>query len=80
MSEYDFKNHKEDFIKFTVLDYFDQPTQYRIFLYKDLAKNEYIIFLIDPLHLVIPDKVTRDANTYSRNKNNTICISTLHSK
>lgn len=46
MSEYDFKNHKEDFIKFTVLDYFDQPTQYRIFLYKDLAKNKYIIFLI----------------------------------
>ncbi len=80
MTDVDFENHKDDFIKFSVLDYFGQVTQYRIFLYKDLAKNKYIVFLVDPLHLVIPDKVTKDANTYNRNESNTICISTLHIK
>lgn len=33
MTDVDFENHKDDFIKFSVLDYFDQVTQYRIFLY-----------------------------------------------
>lgn len=80
MARIDFENHKNDFLKFSVLDYFGNVTKHRIFLYKDLTRGEYIIFLVDPLHLVIPDKSTKDANIYNKNKSNNICISTLHSK
>ena len=67
-----------DFKKYNILDAFELPTAYRIFFYKDIDRNEYIIFLIDPHHLVIPDKMTKKQNTYKKNENNNICISTFH--
>lgn len=67
-----------DFKKYNILDAFELPTAYRIFFYKDIDRNEYVIFLIDPHHLVIPDKMTKEQNTYKKNENNNICISTFH--
>ena len=67
-----------DFKKYNILDAFELPTAYRIFFYKDIDRNEYVIFLIDPHHLVIPDKMTKKQNTYKKNENNNICISTFH--
>lgn len=67
-----------DFKKYNILDAFELPTAFRIFFYKDIDRNEYVIFLIDPHHLVIPDKMTKEQNTYKKNENNNICISTFH--
>ena len=74
----DFNKFKSDFKKYNILDAFGLPTAYRIFFYKDIDRNEYVIFLIDPHHLVIPDKMTKKRNTYKKNENNNICISTCH--
>lgn len=74
----DFNRFKSDFKKYNILNAFGLPTAYRIFFYKDIDRNEYVIFLIDPHHLVIPDKMTKEQNTYQKNENNNICISTCH--
>lgn len=74
----DFNKFKSDFKKYNIIDAFGLSTAYRIFFYKDIERNEYIIFLIDPHHLVIPDKMTKEQNTYKKNENNNICISTCH--
>lgn len=52
-------------------------TGFRIFIFKDFTENKYKIFLIDPLHLVIPSAVQRRENTYDLNKGNSLCISRL---
>lgn len=74
----DLNKFESDFKKYNILDAFGLPTAYRIFFYKDIDQNEYVIFLIDPHHLVIPDKMTKEQNTYQKNENNNICISTCH--
>lgn len=74
----DFNKFESDFKKYNILDAFGLSTTYRIFFYKDIERNEYIIFLIDPHHLVIPDKMTKEQNTYKKNENNSICISIFH--
>lgn len=74
----DLNKFELDFKKYNILDAFGLPTAYRIFFYKDIDRNEYVIFLIDPHHLVIPDKMTKEQNTYQKNENNNICISTCH--
>lgn len=73
----DFHTIKDDIRKVNLLNSLNNSTQYRIFLYKEIEKNEYVVILIDPLHLVIPDKITRDNNIYKSNINNSICISSL---
>lgn len=78
LNQPDFDKFKNEFKKYNILDSLEQITKYRIFFYKDIIKNEYVIFLIDPHHLVIPDKLTKKQQTYQKNINNNICISTCH--
>ncbi|MBU0279296.1 MULTISPECIES: hypothetical protein [unclassified Gemella] len=75
ISEDDFLKFEDMFLKYNILDKLKMSTPYRIFLYKDFNKNKYIIFLIDPHHLVITDKKTRKNKVYKNNINNDICIS-----
>ncbi len=60
-----------DFIAFNNAEY---PQMY---LYKNIEKNEYLIFLIDPLHLAIPSEETLNDKVYINNRSNTICISDI---
>lgn len=51
----------------------NRPTSFRVFVI--LEANEYLVFLFDPLHLVITDEKTREDNVFEINKGNGICMS-----
>lgn len=51
----------------------DDSTALRVYLI--MEKDAYKIFLIDPLHLVIPSRWQRANKTFERNKANGLCMS-----
>lgn len=56
-------------------DYFSHATSLRLFIF--VEKDHYKLFLIDPLHLVIPSKVQKDKKTFKTNKGNSCCMSEI---
>ena len=77
LSVEDITKHLDDIHKVHIVDNFGTMTAYRIYLYKNIEKNEYLIFLIDPLHLAIPSEETLNDKVYINNRGNTICISDI---
>lgn len=69
--DYDFHSISKVRIK-TLLT---QSTGLRIYII--LKDNMYQVFLIDPLHLVIPSKYQAKNNVYETNKGNGMCMSTI---
>lgn len=53
------------------------PTGFRIFIFKDFETNQFKIFLLDPLHLVITSHIQRKEKTYINNRGNSMCLSEL---
>lgn len=51
----------------------NKSTPFRVFVI--LEDDKYLIFLLDPLHLVVPDTITRDNQVYEKNKGNGTCMS-----
>lgn len=67
------------FIKIRIKTSLNVTTAYRLFaFYDDNTYKKLCIFLIDPLHLVLPDKRTKEDNVYKNciGKND-ICMSTI---
>lgn len=74
VDENDFENLDRNICKARIKTAVGQSTGFRIFLYKDSKENKYKIFLLDPLHLVIPSRVQRTEKTYENNKGNGTCF------
>ena len=51
----------------------DKSTSFRIFVI--LEGDKYLVFLLDPLHLVVTDKRTREKKVFKNNKGNGTCMS-----
>ena len=51
----------------------DKSTSFRVFVI--LEGEKYLVFLLDPLHLVITDRRTRLDNVFIKNRGNGICMS-----
>lgn len=68
---------KGNIYKARIKDEVGMSTGFRIFIFKDFAEEKYKIFLLDPLHLVIPSRVQYRENTYINNRGNGVCISSL---
>lgn len=74
VKEDDLENLDKNVCKARIKTAVGQSTGFRIFLYLDSAENKYKIFLLDPLHLVIPSRVQRAEKTYENNKGNGMCF------
>lgn len=73
----DFQVYKDAIRKISIKDSLGRSTSHRIYFYKNRDSGEYVIFLIDPLHLVIPDAYTKSHKVYQKNVNNRLCISNI---
>lgn len=51
----------------------DKSTSFRVFVI--LEGDKYLVFLLDPLHLVITDRRTRENEVFNANKGNGKCMS-----
>lgn len=51
----------------------DKSTSFRVFVI--LEGDKYLVFLLDPLHLVITDRRTRENDAFNANKGNGKCMS-----
>lgn len=56
----------------------DKSTSFRVFVI--LEDDKYSVFLLDPLHLVVTDRRTRDNNVFEDNKGNGSCMSSYFRK
>ena len=51
----------------------NKSTSFRIFVL--LEEEKYLVFLLDPLHLVVTDRRTRENGVFTANKGNGTCMS-----